>query len=167
MAKMKPTNESKTQDNESINKENPSLDKVLARLDKLESENQELREKVNPENTFKKGKERYDWPLHYSFKLWGGKPVLDYVSEKKDPTRDFVYKNQYGEFTENQLMKLTLLKEDWLTDTKKVLVTAFNDWFSRSDKMEAKVEKKKKKVLSYTFTTEEYWTFTIQPKVVN
>jgi len=155
------------QDSTPINKENPNLDKILERLDNLESENQELREQVKPENAFKKGKERYKWPRHYSFKLWGGKPVLDYTSEKKDPTRDLVYKNQYGEFTENQLLNLTLLKEEWKTESKKVLVTAFNDWFNRSDKMEAKIESNWDEVISYTFDTKEFWKFTIQPKVVN
>ena len=149
------------------NPDNQNLDGILDRLNKLETENKELKEQVSPENAFKKGKEKYKGPRHYSFKLWGWQPVLDYVSEKKDPTRDFVYKNQYWEFTENQLMKLTLLKEDGSTDTKKVLSTAFNDWFIRSDKMEAKIESNGDEVLSYTFTTSEFWEFTIQPKVVN
>ena len=147
--------------------ENQGLDAILDRLNKLESENIELKEKVNPENAFKKGKERYKWPRHYSFKLWGGKPVLSYVSEKQEPERDLVYKNQYGEYTENQLMNLTLLTKDWKTENQKVLVTSFNDGFNRSEKMPAEVKTDGEKAVSYTFDTKDHWKFTVDYKIIN
>ena len=38
---------------------NVDLTSVLARLDSLEAENKALKEQVNPENAFKKAKEKY------------------------------------------------------------------------------------------------------------
>ncbi len=169
MVKMNPQTGNAENTQESQPKENnQDLGKILERLNKLESENVELKEKLEPENAFKKGKERYKWPRHYSFKLWGGKPVLSYVSERKDPTRDLVYKNQYGEYTENQLMNLTLLTKDGKTENQKVLVTTFNDGFERSEKMVADVKKDyDDKPISFKFETEEYWTFTVDYKIIN
>lgn len=146
---------------------NPNIDKILQRLDNLESENKSLQDKLDTKNTLSDGKKRYEWPRHYSFKLWAGLPVLDYVSEKKDPSRELVYKNQYGEYTENQLVKLTLLKLDGKTESRKVLITSFNDWFSRSEKMEAKVESDGSKVTAFEFNTKEFWKFKVNYKVIN
>lgn len=53
MAKINPTPEQ-------ASKTNVDLTSVLARLDSLENENKLLKSQVNPENAFKKAKERYE-----------------------------------------------------------------------------------------------------------
>lgn len=40
--------------------QNVDLTSVLERLDRLETENQQLKSQVNPENKFKKAKEKYE-----------------------------------------------------------------------------------------------------------
>lgn len=40
--------------------QSPDLSEILARLDSLETENKALKAQVNPENAFKKAKERYE-----------------------------------------------------------------------------------------------------------
>ena len=164
MAKMTPTPSKEVESNTA---DSTTLNQILERMDILESENAELKKNANPENAFTKWKKRYEWPRHYSFKLWGGKPVLNYVSEKQDPTRDLVFKNQFGEYTENQLMNLTLLAKDGKTENMKVLVTTFNDWFERSEKMPAEVKSDGVNTISYTFKTKEFWEFTVDPRIIN
>jgi hypothetical protein len=133
-------------------------------LNNLEAENKELKGKL--ESPAKKWKERYDWPLHYSYKLWGGCPVLDYVTIKKDPTRGLVFKNQYGEYTENQILKLTVLWAKWPEEVE-ALIYDFNNSHERSEKMPAKVETDWVSPLSFTFDTVEFWEFTVKTKVIN
>jgi uncharacterized protein (UPF0335 family) len=45
---------------ESAQPQNVDLTSVLERLDRLETENQQLKAQVNPENKFKKAKEKYE-----------------------------------------------------------------------------------------------------------
>jgi len=163
MAKMNPKETSKT----SPKNENVNLDGILERLESLESENKALKEKVDPENAIKKGRQKYEWPRKYSYKLWWGKPVLDYKSVRKDPTRDYVYKNQFWEYIDNQLMELTLLCEDGKTEKCEVIVTQFNDGFTRSEKLEAKVESDWMNTTWYVFDTKDFWTFKVDPRIIN
>ena len=109
------------------------LTSVLARLDSLESENKLLKAKVNPENAFKKAKERYEWPRNYSYKLWGEVPVLSHKSIKKDITKDFTFKDHNWVLQNNQFLELTLANGK----TVEVDVHEFNNNFSRSEKIPA------------------------------
>jgi len=142
-------------------KSTQDLTKILERIEKLEQENKELREKDIPNVV--KWREHYKWPRTYSYKLWWWVPVLDYISEKKDKTRDFVYKNIHWEFTENQLLVLKLA--NWKEE--KVLCTSFNDWFERSDKLECKVESNWSEITGFIFTTKEFGEFKVSPKCIN
>ena len=163
MTKMQP----KTSEQKASENSNQQLDAILKRLESLESENKELKDQIAPVNTIKDGKKFYEGPRHYSFKLWGWKPVLNYTSKKKDPTRDYVYKNQYGEYVENQILELTLLWNEGKTETQEVIVTQFNDGFIRSDKMEAKVESDGVNPTAYVFNTAEFWEFSVDPRIIN
>jgi hypothetical protein len=64
-------------------------------------------------------------------------------------------------------MKLTLLWEGGKEETQKVLVTSFNDWFERSEKIEAEVKSDGTKPIAFTFDTPEYGKFTVDYKVIN
>jgi hypothetical protein len=48
---------------------------------------------VKPKTT---GKEINNDPKLFSYKMWAGVPVLSYISKKKDPSKDFVFKNSFG-----------------------------------------------------------------------
>ncbi len=149
------------------NTSNQDLNTILSRLDNLETENKSLKDQVEKRNPIADGKKFYEWPRHYSFKLWSWMPVLDYKSKKKDSSRDYVYKNQYGEYVQNQILELTLLKIDGKTKTENVIITEFWDGFTRSDKMECKVESNGSSPTGYVFDTKEFWEFTVDPKVIN
>jgi uncharacterized protein (UPF0335 family) len=60
MVKMTPQTEGKDESQNSQPTQESSLDAILDRLNKLETENKELKDQVNPENAFTKGKKRYE-----------------------------------------------------------------------------------------------------------
>ena len=154
MAKMDTTPEQATQ---------VDLTSVLARLDSLENENKLLKSQVNPENMFKKAKERYEWPRNYSYKLWGDIPVLSYKSIKKDQTKDYSYKNHLWVLTNNQFLELTLAN-----DTKvEVDVHEFNNNFSRSEKLPADPITDWVTVTGYKYKDSTYGDFIVSAKLIN
>lgn len=139
------------------------LTSVLARLDSLESENKLLKSQVNPENMFKKAKERYEWPRNYSYKLWGDVPVLSYKSIKKDSTKDFTYKNHLWVLTNNQFLILTLADGK----TVEVDVHEFNNNFSRSEKLPAEPITDGVTVTGYKYKDSTYGEFIVSAKLIN
>lgn len=139
------------------------LTSVLARLDSLESENKLLKSQVNPENMFKKAKERYEWPRNYSYKLWGDVPVLSYKSIKKDSTKDFTYKNHLWVLTNNQFLILSLADGK----TVEVDVHEFNNNFSRSEKLPAEPITDGVTVTGYKYKDSTYGEFTVSAKLIN
>lgn len=139
------------------------LTSVLARLDSLESENKLLKSQVNPENMFKKAKERYEWPRNYSYKLWGDVPVLSYKSIKKDSTKDFTYKNHLWVLTNNQFLILSLADGK----TVEVDVHEFNNNFSRSEKLPAEPITDGVTVTGYKYKDSTYGEFIVSAKLIN
>lgn len=139
------------------------LTSVLARLDSLESENKLLKSQVNPENMFKKAKERYEWPRNYSYKLWGDVPVLSYTSIKKDKTKDFTYKNHLWVLTNNQFLELSLADGK----TVEVDVHEFNNNFSRSEKLPAEPITDGVTVTGYKYKDSTYGEFIVSAKLIN
>ncbi len=139
------------------------LTSVLARLDSLESENKLLKSQVNPENKFKKAKERYEWPRNYSYKLWGDVPVLSYTSIKKDKTKDFSYKNHLWVLINNQFLELSLADDK----TVEVDVHEFNNNFSRSEKLPAEPITDGVTVTGYRYKDSTYGEFIVSAKLIN
>lgn len=167
MVVVKPTTDSEvtenTQNTETQENVSPDLNTILARLDKLESENQALREWKKVDE-----KAKYEWPRHYSFKIFDNKPVLWYKSFKKDNTRDWKYKALNGQEIINQWLKLTL----WDFEKNKevvveVWVDNFHEWFWRSEYMEAEVIWNWTDIKWYNFTTTSFWKFTVLPNSIN
>lgn len=127
-----------------------------AELTKVKSDNAELMKK--DENLFLKAREKYKWPRKYSYKLRGGVPVLSYVSKRRDPTKDWRYKNQFGQFESNHDLELSLA--DWT----KVNVDVDDFWrdFNKSEFYEAE-----KVNWGFKFTSSEYWEFIVSDNIVN
>lgn len=80
--------------------------------------------------------ERYDGPRAYSYSTWTTedgeqKIVTDWVTRKINPSFDLVYKNQYGQYVDNQGMELTF------QDGTKLTVTHYDYGMQhgRSDKL--------------------------------
>jgi hypothetical protein len=45
----------------------------------------------------------------YKYKLWGTKIVVEYTSEKRDKTKDYTYRNNFGKMEENHMLNLYLV----------------------------------------------------------
>jgi len=143
----------------------PDMSAILSRLENIEAENKKLTEKLSEkDNMFKKGKEKYKWPRLYNYKMWGWIPVLSYESVKKDTTKDWIYKNQYWEYTSNHYLKLTLANKK---DPLKVEVNEFNSAVTRSDKLECEVLSDGVSPTWYKFNTTDFWEFTVNPNIIN
>lgn len=147
------------------NTEKPMSDEmkaILERLDRLEKENNELRE--GKMNVFVSWKEVYDWPREYSYKLWWGIPVLSYKSFKKDPTKDLMYKDQFGQWKSNHYLRLTLANEKEV----EVEVNEFNRDYERGEKMRAeKCTDNRGNLLGYEFDTPDWWKIIIAENMIN
>ena len=70
--------------------EQPDLSAILARLDKAEARTKELEDSMKHPSTL--GHEVNKDPKCFSYKMRGGKPVLSWITKKKDPTKDLVYR---------------------------------------------------------------------------
>lgn len=143
--------------------QNVDLTSVLERLDRLETENQQLKSQVNPENKFKKAKEKYEWPWNYSYKLWGGVPVLSYKSIRKDKTKDFTYKNHLGVLINNHFLDLTLANGE----SMEVDIHEFNLNRSQSEKLPAEPISDGVTVTGYKFKDSEYGEFIVHKSLIN
>ena len=138
------------------------LKAILDRLEKLEKENDEL--KKGKMNVFVSWREVYDWPREYSYKLWWGVPALSYKSFKKDPTKDLMYKDKFGQRTSNHYLKIELA--NW--KEVEVEVNEFNRDFTRSEKMRAeKCTDNRWNLLGYEFDTEDWWKFIVSENMIN
>ena len=141
--------------------ESGDLSAILARLERLEKENAELKE--TKENPFTKAKKIYEWPRHYSYKMWAGVPVLGYTSKRKDPSKDLAFKNQFWELQSNHYLVLQLA--NW--ETEEVEVNEFNASFARSDKLPAKVVTNEDGSICYWFKEAEHWEFLVNNNIIN
>lgn len=141
---------------------------VLEEIAKLKSENELLKDKmVHPAI---KWREINNDNKKFSYKMRWGIPVLSYVSKRKDPSKDFVFKNQFWQYDDtNHILVLSLA--DWTT--QEVQITEFNRDFTRSEKMTALdqhwefiTNDSLKLVKTFTFT--DLWmTFTLLPNAIN
>lgn len=139
-----------------------TLEDILQRMDKLERENAELRE--GKMNVFTEWKKFYDWPRKFCYKMWGWVPVLSYKSFKKDPTKDLMYKNQFGAWVSNHYLKLSLANGK----DAEVEVNEFNRDYTLSEKEFAeKATDNRGNVLGYTFKTEEWGEFIVAQNILN
>ena len=148
---------------ESAQPQNVDLTSVLERLDRLETENKQLKSQVNPENKFKKAKEKYEWPRNYSYKLWGGVPVLSYKSIRKDATKDFTYKNHLWVLINNHFLDLTLANEE----TVQVDIHEFNLNRTLSEKLPAELITDWVTVTGYKFKDSEFGEFIVHTSLIN
>ena len=168
MAKMnttKPTTKSSVTEKEVVynttKMQSPDLSEILRRLDVVEKENAEL--KAKSENPIKNAKDRYEWPRHYSYKMWAWVPVCSYVSKRKDASKDLLYKDYKGNYISNHILELTM------ADGKKleVEVNEFNWAFTRSPKMPCEVKSDWMNVTWYVFNDDKLGTFTVMPNMIN
>ncbi len=135
---------------------------ILARLDQLESENKALKE--DKKSAMTKGKERYKWPRHFSYKMWAGIPVLSYKSTKKDVTKDWSYKI-WKELVSNHYLELSLVGDKKM----KVEVNEFNRSFERSEKQLVTLMRDEywEEIVGYKFNNNAHWEFIVQKQVIN
>jgi len=147
----------------------PDLSQVWEKLNKLEAENKELKDSLKHPST--KWHEINNDPKCVSFKMRGGKPVLSWMTKKKDPTKDLVFKNNFGTYESNHYLELNLLGNE---ETVEVEVNEFGIHHVKSDKLE--VRDQNGELISneslplartFTFDTEEFGTFTIALPYIN
>jgi len=151
-----------------------SLNDIMAEIEALKAENKKL-QKVNQ---FKEAKKINDDPKQFSYKIRGWLPVLSYTSKRKDITKDWTFKNQFGTIESNHLLVLNLADGS----TTEVEITDFNANFTRSEKEEAKVVdgdgmivKDFSKLInyggventSYVFDHPTYWEITVLYSAIN
>ena len=155
MTKIDPKQESAPQ--------NVDLTSVLALIEQQNQTIAELKAQVNPENKFKKAKEKYEWPWNYSYKLWWGVPVLSYKSVRKDATKDFTYKNAQGVLINNHFLELTLADEK----TLQVEIHEFNLNCTSSEKVPWEPISDGVTVTGYKFKDSEYGEFIVHKSLIN
>lgn len=114
-------------------------------------------------NPIREAKKRYTGPREFSFKLRGWVPVLSYQTTRKDPTKWLRYKNQFGHYTNNQLLKLSLADKS----TVDVDVEDFLAHSDRSEKMRCQVITDENGDKVYKFNTDNWGEFTVLEKVIN
>lgn len=168
MAKINPKIDSTIVETQSENQEIPTnntdLSTILARLDEQDEIIKELR-KENDE-WFKKVV--YQWPRKYSFKIFDWKPIISYKSFKKDTTRDWKFKTQAWYEVINHWLKLTLFDFSINKEIEmEVSYDNFNDWFTYSEKQFCDVNWDWSNIIWYTFTTTDFWKFTVNPNSIN
>ena len=140
---------------------------VLEEISKLKSENEVLKQKMTHPTVI--WKERNEEPKLFSYKMWGGIPVLTYVSKRRDTSKDFVFKNQYWTYESNHDLVLQLADSTSMS----VDVNEFNRDFTRSEKITALdhhgeiiTNDNIKFAKFYTFT-DNGMTFTVLPNCIN
>lgn len=167
MAKMNAvvTTQPKVENKAEEPKKNYDMEAILDRINKLEKENEELRAwKMDVNNPFKDGRRVYDGPRAYCYKMWGWIPVIWFTSFRKDPTKDLVYKNQYGTWESNHYLKLQLADGN----TVDVEVNEFNRDYTLSEKIIAEPRTDNKgNLLGYAFNSDEYGEFIVAPNIIN
>lgn len=142
---------------------------MMERMDKLEAENAELKAWFIHPNV--QGHEVNNDPKQFMYKLRGWIPVVSYVSKKKDPTKDFLYQNQFGQFVEdNHVAELHLangttidvpMNEFWKHHTKSpYMIAKDQNWALIYNETIGMVK-------SLTFDTTERGTFTILLQHIN
>ena len=150
-------NVNKTEDNISNEQtnQNAQIEALMARIAKLEEENS------NKDTKLKNPKEKYKWPRTYSYKLWNWIPICDYVSKKKEYSRDYAYQNEKWVTIDNHLLVLKLANGKEV----ETLVTEFHKWYTKSEQI---VPKKDKSSEWYVvFVWEDNKEFKVYTKILN
>ena len=144
-------------------KKEATIEVPASLLERLEQLEKQVAAKVDKGETEADKKKRYEWPRKYHFQMWLWQPVLSYSSKRKDPTKEYVYKNLYWKEESNHYLALTLA--DWTMVESEVNEYNSNKW--RSEKQFAEVIGSGNNITWYKFTTKEYWTFIVSPNVIN
>lgn len=108
------------------------------------------------------GNQKYDGPLHFSYKLWWGVPICSILSKKKDPTKSLRYRGINGNMVSNHLLVLALADNS----TIEVDVEDFGLNYERSAKMEAQIISSWDNV-KYRFSHEVYKEFDVLSSAIN
>jgi len=153
-----------------------ALSKIMSRIDQLEEANRQKDAIIKDlqkweKNTFQAAKEKYQGVLTFSYKMRGWVPVLSYTSKRKNPSKDLMFKNVYGEMESNHLVELHLADDT----TVDVEVNEFNQSVQRSEKITAKdhrgdiidTDTKLPKVEYFVFDTPEYGEIKVLPYAIN
>lgn len=146
---------------------NDQMTYVLEEISKLKAENENLKSKIVHPSV--KWKDINMEPKNFSYKLRGNIPVLSYVSKRKDPSKDLMFKNQYWQFESNHLLVLSLA--DW-TEVEVDVIEANRD-FGRSEKMVAKnqydelITNSNLNITKEFRFTDNWMTFTVLPNCIN
>lgn len=158
---------------------NPLLKQLLSKMESLEKENKELSKKIteatwNKADEIKKAKEKYKWPLMFSYRIRQGYPVLSYESFLKDANHGLTYVDaRTWAIVNNQMLKLTVRdnnnKEKKEIDADMIL---FGKWSTKSDKINGYHKnwsfiETLDKFNNVTFKTEQHWEFTVLPSIIN
>lgn len=148
---------------------NPAdISAIMEELKQLRKETEEL--KKWKWDSFKKWKEKLQWPRDFRFKMWGWVPIISMESFKKDPTKDLIYKNQNGILTSNHYVRIKLVDDK----EHEVEVIDFGRDVTLSEFMNARNQyweiidlDNQKMTQTFTFDTKERWSFTILPSLIN
>jgi len=98
-------------------------------------------------------------------------PILSYVSKKKDPSRDFIFKNNHNVWESNHYVVAQLADGEEVEIEQGV----FSNSFTRSDKLPAKdqngnsidTDSKLSKLETLTFDHSEYGEITVLYSAIN
>lgn len=136
------------------------LKSILDRLERQDAEIAALKTK-DKDKFFKK--EKYKWPRNYKFSLRGWIPVLSRVSVRKDPTKDFVYKNEAGVYMSNHYLDLKLANGK----TVNVEVNTYNRDKQKTEPLPCTVSTDETWETVYIFNTPDYGKISILSSFIN
>ena len=133
-----------------------TIQTLLKRIEELEAKDK-VRDENDPMSIASMKDKHYTWPSKYAVSLRGWIPVLAWESFRKDPTKDFEFKNQFGQYETNHYMRLML------ADGTQVEVTNYNFLRDRSktEPMFCKEVKDESWKTTYVFDTGTYGQLTI------
>lgn len=141
---------------------NESVKDLIDLVRNLQSQLDEVKNQKT-ENMFVKGKERYEWPRHYKYRLWGEIPVLSIQSKKQDLTKDYLYKNHKWEYINNHIFEVELA--DWKTVDVDGVDFAKNSTYSEPQECVSIIDKNWKK--TYVFNVQPYGEINVLSSIIN
>ena len=139
-----------------------SLQQILSRLNALENENAKLRGNDAASIAMSK-KEKFKWPRHYAFTMWGGIPVLSRTSKRMDATKDLVFKNQFGQYESNHALVLKLANGE----ETEVEVNIFNRDKQKTEPLPCSIITTEDGTTVYVFNTPDYWKLELLEPYLN
>lgn len=145
---------------EPVKAEQPNLKAILERMERQDAEIAHL--KLKNEDGFIK-KEKYKWPRSYKISLWGGIPVISWKSTRKDPTKDFVYKNENGVYISNHYLDLSLANGEVVS----VEVNTFDRDRQKTDPLPCTIQTDETGETAYIFNTPDYWKISLLSSFIN